>query len=188
MKVQLQDRGTAARSHVTVLAAVALGWLCLVGSVVADGGAGERFIRLAAVGDDTERPDMPGGRSEFDTWVPRALAGDPEAAYRLGQVYVRGAGRKEDLIEAAHWFRKAAEAGHAPAQLGLATLYGKGKGVAQDYVQSYVWFAVAADNREYGLARDQALELRNMMAAFLTPEQRAEAERLAAEWQTEVNR
>ncbi len=164
---------------VGALAAVALSWLCLLGG--ASAGERDSSVRLAVAPDQMERPDTPAGRDAFAAWLPRALAGDPEAAYRLARVYADGAGPAADLGEAALWFRKAAEAGYAPAQLGLAKLYGKGQGVPLDYVQSYVWFSRAAENREYGMARDQALELRDMMAAFLTPEQRAEAERLAAE-------
>ncbi len=185
MRVETHSQGAAPRQFMGALAAVALSWLCLLGSVSANGAERDLSTRLAVVPDETQRPAAPGERSEFAAWLPRALSGDPEAAYRLGRVYARGQGREEDLIQAAHWFRKAAEAGHAPAQLGLATLYGKGLGVPLDYVRSYVWFAVAAENRDYGMARDQALELRDMMAAFLTPEQYTEAERLAAEWRAE---
>jgi len=164
---------------IVFLAAAALSWLCLLGS--ANSGEPGFSTQQAVVPDPMERAVASGERDAFAAWLPRALAGDPEAAYRLARVYADGAGPAADLGEAALWFRKAADAGYAPAQLGLATLYGKGQGVPLDYVQSYVWFSRAAENREYGMARDQALELRDMMAAFLTPEQRAEAKRLAAE-------
>ena len=179
MAAQKPRLGGAARA----IALAAVSWLCLLGSA----GAGERDFstRLAAAAAGMEQREMQDDRDVFAAWLRRALAGNPEAAYRLARVYARGTGPGEDLGEAAHWFRKAAEAGHAPAQLGLARLYGKGQGVPLDYVQSYVWFSAAAENREYGMARDQALELRDMMAAFLTPDQRAEAERLAAEWRAE---
>ncbi len=188
MKAQFQTKGTATRAHVAALAALALGWTGLAGGASATGAERDLSTHLAAVSAEKARSDTPYGQEDFAAWLPRALAGDPVAAYRLGRIYACCEGRQEDLTEAAHWFRKAAEAGHTPAQLGLATLYGKGLGVDQDYVQSYAWFAVAAENRDSGLARDQALELRDMMAAFLSPEQRAEAERLAAEWRTPADR
>jgi TPR repeat protein len=177
---------TGARA--AAMAVLTLSGLYFMGSTGATGAELDLSTYLAAVPAETERPNLSNSRDEFAAWLPRALAGDREAAYRLAQVYARDADRWEDLTQAAHWFRKAAEAGHAPAQLGLATLYGKGLGVSQDYVRSYAWFAVAAETRDYGLARDQALELRDMMAAFLTPEQRAEAERLAAEWEPQRER
>lgn len=115
----------------------------------------------------------------FRAWLPRALAGDPWAQYELGRLYAEGPGRPEDFAEAARWFRRAAEQGHARAQNDLAVLYGKGLGVPQDYLRAYLWFDRAAQGFGQGLRRDQALELRDIMGAFLTPEQRAAADRLA---------
>ena len=68
--------------------------------------------------------------------------------------------------------------------LPLAILYNKGLGVPQDYVQAYVWFDLAAIRFSAGQRHDQAAEMRDMMAAFLTPEQLSEAQRLSEDWQT----
>ncbi|HSR72044.1 MAG TPA: SEL1-like repeat protein, partial [Kiloniellales bacterium] len=68
-----------------------------------------------------------------------------------------------------------ADQGHAAAQNELAILHIKGLGVPQDYVAAYVWFALAADSYGIGARRDQALEIRDMMAAFMTPAQLEEA-------------
>lgn len=57
-----------------------------------------------------------------------------EAAYKLG-----------NLVEAATWYRKAAEMGYAPAQSGLGILYDLGQGVTQDYQQALFWYAKAAE-------------------------------------------
>ena len=120
----------------------------------------------------------------FRQWVPAALAGDPAAQFELGQAYADGAGTVEDMAEAAHWYKMAADQGSARAQRDLAILYNKGLGVPQDYVQAYVWFDLAAVRFGTGRRYDQAMEMRNMMAAFLTPEQLTEAKRLSEEWQT----
>ncbi len=155
---------------------MAVSWLCLGGY---DGALG-----AAASPTNPKAKSLFGeadGAAGFRTWLPRALAGDPAAAYKIGRAYSEGQRHRADFAEAAHWFRKAARAGHAPAQADLAMLYGKGLGVPRDYVKAYAWFAVAAENGDYGLSGDQAGELRHMMAAFLTPDQRREAERLAAE-------
>lgn len=155
---------------------VAVSWLCLGGY---DGALG-----AAAPMTDPNGNSLSGaqdGAAGFKILLPRALAGDSGAAYKIGRAYSEGQRHRADFAEAAHWFRKAARAGHAPAQADLAMLYGKGLGVPRDYVKAYAWFAVAAENGDYGLSGDQAGELRDMMAAFLTPAQRREAERLAAE-------
>ena len=73
---------------------------------------------------------------------------------------------------------------HRRAQHDLAILYNKGLGVPQDYVQAFVWFDLAAVRFETGQRHDQAAEMRDMMAAFLTPEQLSEAQRLSEEWQS----
>lgn len=119
----------------------------------------------------------------FRQWLPAALAGDAAAQFELGRAYADGASIVADMAEAAHWYKMAADQGNARAQRDLAILYNKGLGVPQDYVQAYVWFDLAATHFGTGRRHDQAAEMRNMMAAFLTPEQLDEAKRLSEEWQ-----
>lgn len=113
----------------------------------------------------------------FRQWLPDALRGDAAAQFEIGRAFATGTGRPEDLAEAARWYRQAAEQGSARAQHDLAMLYTKGQGVPQDYVQAYVWFDQAATRFGQGRSYDQAAEMRDMMAAFMTPEQLAEAMR-----------
>jgi TPR repeat protein len=124
----------------------------------------------------------------FRKWLPLALKGDAYAQFEVGLAYVTGRSEPEDLAEGARWLRKAAEQGFARAQSSLGMLYQKGLGVKRDYVEAYVWLDLAAAQYEQGLRREQILEIRNMMAAFLTPEQRAEAKRLAAERKAAADR
>jgi TPR repeat protein len=138
-----------------------------------------------AGGDRNASAPAPAPAQVFRQWLPAALAGDAAAQYELGRVYADGAVTLEDLAEAARWYRQAASQGNARAQQDLAILYNKGAGVPQDYVQAYVWFDLAAVRFESGRRHDQAAEMRDMMAAFLTPEQLREAQRLSEEWQTE---
>jgi len=122
----------------------------------------------------------------FRQWLPAALAGDSVAQFELGRAYADGAGTVADMAEAARWYKMAADQGNARAQRDLAILYNKGLGVPQDYVQAYVWFDLAAVRFGTGRRYDQAMEMRNMMAAFLSPEQLGEAKRLSEEWQTKA--
>jgi TPR repeat protein len=116
-------------------------------------------------------------------WLARALDGDPIAQYRVGRAFALEASGREDFVQAALWYRKAAEQGVAAAEQELAILYQKGVGVERDYVEAYLWYSLAADNFTPGLNREQALELRDMMAAFMAPEDLAEARRRLAEMQ-----
>lgn len=124
----------------------------------------------------------------FRRLLPRALGGDAAAQFQLGRAYVAGPRRPEDYAEAVHWFRAAAQRGHPRAQSDLAVLYGKGLGVPLDYVRAYAWFDVAATGFAHGWRREQALELRDMLAAFMTPAQRDEAGRLADAWKAKAQR
>ena len=47
--------------------------------------------------------------------------------------------------EAARWFRRAAEQGHAEAQIHLGDLFAAGRGVGQSDVEAARWHKKAAD-------------------------------------------
>jgi hypothetical protein len=62
----------------------------------------------------------------------------------------------------------------------------EGRTVPQDYVQAHKWFNLAgsgATASEEAL-RDRAARARERVAAAMTPEQTAEAQRLAREWES----
>ena len=59
--------------------------------------------------------------------------------------------------------------------------YNEGEGVPQDYVEAHMWYNLAASQLT-GEARELVVENRDWVAFRMTPEQIAEAERLAREW------
>ncbi len=65
----------------------------------------------------------------------------------------------------------------------LGTLYANGLGVERDDVQAHMWFNLAASQTRGHKTRRRLMRKRNRVAARLTPEQLAEAQRLAQEWQ-----
>jgi len=79
-----------------------------------------------------------------EVWLRRALAGDPDAASLLGDLFARR-GPQPNYVEAAEWYRRAAEVGHQPAARALASLYLTGAGVAQDRDEAAKWLRVTAD-------------------------------------------
>jgi hypothetical protein len=83
----------------------------------------------------------------------------------------------QNYAEAARWYRLAADQGIAAAQSNLGILYANGQGVAQNYILSHMWFNLAAAQGDAA-----ALANREYAAAEMTPEQIAEAQRLAREW------
>jgi TPR repeat protein len=116
------------------------------------------------------------------TWLALAKTRDPTARYSLGRLYELGTGVKQDFEKAAYWYRLAAEQNHPYAQGSLAVLYAYGRGVEQDFVRSYVLSSRAADNYSKWAApqREAALKNRDIVAARMTPEEVAEAQRQLA--------
>ena len=74
-----------------------------------------------------------------------AAYGDPHLLFAMGAKYAIGEGVPEDKVEAAKWFRKAAEQGHADAQHILAVMYGTGEGVPIDNAEAVKWYRMAAE-------------------------------------------
>jgi hypothetical protein len=109
------------------------------------------------------------------------MEGVPLAQEWLGKMYYLGNGVPQDYVEAAKWYRKAAEQGHAESQLLLGTMYFTGQGVAQDYVTAHMWFNLASAGLT-GKTRETAVGFRDQTASKMTPRQVAEAQRLAREW------
>ncbi len=117
----------------------------------------------------------------------RAAAGDPDAQFSLGKNYEAGrSGLKKDYAMAARWYRKSAEQGNAYAQASLGILYHSGKGLPHDDMQAEMWFIVASNGVDKN-DRDTVTEMRDSVAAHLTPEQIAEAKRLAADWKPQAH-
>ena len=85
------------------------------------------------------------------------------------------AGQRDAAI--AEW-RAGAEADEAKSMLALGRLYLQGLGVPQNYVQAHMWFNLAASRGEAA-----AIAERDTLAAKMTPEALAEAQKLALDWQ-----
>tara|TARA_B100001013_G_C24576977_1_gene428991 strand:- start:53 stop:562 length:510 start_codon:yes stop_codon:yes gene_type:complete len=84
-------------------------------------------------------------KSDFETQLNKAEAGDVEAQTSLGWMYAKGEGVAEDYAEAFKWFRKAADQGYAEAQYILGLNYYTGLGVPKDNVEAVKWFRKAAE-------------------------------------------
>jgi TPR repeat protein len=61
--------------------------------------------------------------------LPCAQAGDPAAQYIVGVIYDVGEGVLQNDVEAARWYRRAAEQGVAQAQYSLGESYASGEGL-----------------------------------------------------------
>jgi hypothetical protein len=79
---------------------------------------------------------------------PLAAQGDAHARALLGLMYYHGRGVKQDDMEAAEWFRLAADQDEPRAQFNLGVMHAEGQGVPQDYVQAIKWYRLAAEQGE----------------------------------------
>ena len=93
----------------------------------------------------------------------------------------RAGGVAQDDRESVRWFRLAAEQGDAEAQAGLGLAYGAGRGVLQDFVAlAYVDDSLCRTANWCDAKRRS--EVSRYYCAAMTPEQIAEAQHLASEW------
>lgn len=82
---------------------------------------------------------------------------------------------QRDYAAALRAFSSAAAAGDADAQYMLGRLYADGSGVLQNFIDAHVWYSLAAAQGQRFAAVN-----RELLAARMTPEQVAEAQRRAA--------
>jgi len=97
-------------------------------------------------------------------------------------MYFDGKGVTQDYVEAAKWFRMAADQGNSSAQSNLGVMHALGRGVTQDYVQAYMWMHLSVASSKEREGSSQAATLLDEIAMKMTPQQIAEAQRLAGEW------
>ena len=124
-----------------------------------------------------------------------AKQGDAEAQYHLGRMYGFGYGVVQDYVEAAKWYRKAAqqnhlramlalhllynvdkvykefhkaaEQGNAEAQFHLGVMYDDGYGVVQDDVAAVKWFTKAAQQNHARAQYNLGLMYANLAAGVV---------------------
>ena len=116
-------------------------------------------------------------KTAFEKWKPLAELGYGRPQNNLGGMYYNGQGVTQDHKEALKWYRLSADQGHAKAQYRIGLMYYQGRGVIRDNVQAHKWFNIAGENGYKMGGHD-----RGLIEKFMTPDQIAEAQRLAREW------
>ncbi len=109
--------------------------------------------------------------------IQAAEQGDARAQHDLGNMYEAGRGVAQDFAEAKRWYGMAADQGDSSAQTNLGLMYVKGEGVPEDYVLAHMWWSLAASQ-----GNETATNSLDIVADNMTPDQIAEAEKLAREW------
>jgi uncharacterized protein len=126
-----------------------------------------------------------GASSKQDTLedrIKKAESGDSNEQFYLGLHYQQGDhGLPKDYSEAAKWYRKAADQGHAGAQLYLGVYLCN---VKQEVVEAYKWFQLA--KRGNDADRVAATQSQDQLVDHMTPEQIAEGRKLVSEFKPVV--
>jgi TPR repeat protein len=115
-------------------------------------------------------------------YLEPAQQGSTYAQYLLGYMYEDGKGVDKDPAQAAKWYKLAADKGDARAQSRLGWMYYEGTGVEQDLVEAYMWSNLAAAQLS-GDERAQVEKVRDFIASKLKPEELAQAQQRARDWQ-----
>jgi hypothetical protein len=95
-------------------------------------------------------------------------------------MYYEGKGVPQNHVEAAKWFRLAADQGNADAQYNLGVAYANGQGVPQNYAEAYVWSSLSAAQGNENAAKNRELISNRLPAEALLNAQQRSAE-LSAE-------
>ena len=149
----------------------------------------EKFIKLASEGHLGAQVNIGQmyreGKGTAQNYVEAArwyriaaIRGVDYAQFALGNAVRIGEGVVQDYAEALRWYKLAAEKGFIGAQINLGSMYAQGQGVAQDYSKAHMWYNLAAVSGD-----SDAVKNRDIVAAKMTPQQVAEAQKLARECQ-----
>jgi TPR repeat protein len=159
-----------------------------------DEGAAVKWLRMAAEQGYRESQfglglmydngnGVPKDEAEAVKWYHKAAdQGHAVAQYNLGVSYAKGYGIPKDETEAVKWYRKAADQGDANSQHSLGFSYALGTGVPKDDALAYMWVLLAGAKDEKFRKSIPVIE------QSLTPEQRAEGQKLAREFKPVVQK
>ena len=121
--------------------------------------------------------------AEALAWYRRAANHGSASGQRVvGDFCLKGRSGVADAVEAARWYPRGAESDDLRAQVQLGQLFLSGTGVVRDHIAAYVWFTIAAGQTPLLDNRKQLIELADIAAARMSPEQLVEAKRRVAAW------
>ncbi len=92
-------------------------------------------------------------KGEYSTALKEFRADpSPEGNFALGLMYYKGEGVKRDPKEAASYFRRSAEQGHAGAQYNIGLMRLNGRWIKKDLRKAAHWFYLSAE-QDYARAQ-----------------------------------
>ena len=103
---------------------------------------------------------------QYQTWTHDSTN---DTQSMIEEAYKKGAAFHDqgNVTEAAKWYRKAAEQGHAEAQLWLGNCYYLGEGVPKDEAEAERWWRKAAEQGQADAQKALARQVRNRRTSSL---------------------
>jgi hypothetical protein len=121
-------------------------------------------------------------------WFRKAAEqGHAAAQNNLAFMYEVGRGGPLDYGAALKWYRLAAEGGWPAAQASLGLMYAGAVGVIRDLVEAYKWIDIAATGAS-DEEQKKYVEVRDVLARKMTPNEMVEARRRSQEWRRALAR
>lgn len=136
-------------------------------------------VAFAAALDGCSRVDS-SRHNPVEEPLYQANDGDAAAQYEVGVRIVASPASAPDYAQAARWFRRAADQGHAGAQAALGVMYHRGQGIARNDIEAVKWLSLAT--WQNAAERDAHAMWREYVARQMNSADVTEAERLAREW------
>lgn len=116
------------------------------------------------------------GQEKVAKLTAEAEKGNVESMVEIAEMYCSGTTIEQDDQICGMWMKRAAEKGHIRAQYILGRMYELGLGMRADPVQAYKWYSLSGE-QGYRMSQTGA----KSMLAIMTPQQQAEARKLAEE-------
>lgn len=130
---------------------------------------------VAGPEQDTELAEMEFARGDvfaaLNLWTKAAQQGYAPAQVRLGDILDKA----EEDVDAAAWYRKAADQGNAAGEYGLGQMYLKGEGVKKDVEQARTYILRAAEKGNLAAVTMMLYAYRNGALGFAVDNTQANA-------------
>ncbi|MDP2846554.1 MAG: caspase family protein [Humidesulfovibrio sp.] len=151
--------------------------------LAADSGLTKAQVWLATLYDNGH--GVPFDYASALKWYRKAAdSGDIWALFVLGTRLSFGdKGVTQNYAEAERMYKKAAELGDPLSQFNLGIIYSDGRKASKNNVLAYKWITIAiAGGNLIANTHDEAVSIRERIAATLSPAEISKAQRLASQW------
>ena len=101
-------------------------------------------------GTEIDQTDVVNDQDDsFGNLLSKAESGEADSQFKVAGIYESGSDDvPQNLLEAARWYRMAAEQNHSQSQYNLGMMYQSGHGVGEDANEANKWFERYNQNKD----------------------------------------